>query len=220
LNFATKKHWRNPSKIDYVRAGLIEFRNNYEASGIREIAFPRLGCGNGGLEWTEVRSLMIEHLHDLPITIYIHDFEKKLGPPEHELPLMQHALKPETFEGFFQDLRDSIDALGGEIHPLMMSSPFYVQMNEKHELRGARDCDELLAAEEDLFRIWSLLSVSPVARFDLPEPVQNCALKVFSVISQLPYVRPINIADRHGRNNLAVEYTRNSSTASVAVNAH
>jgi O-acetyl-ADP-ribose deacetylase (regulator of RNase III) len=220
LNFATKKHWRNPSKIEYVRDGLIEFREQYEALGIREIAFPRLGCGNGGLDWAEVRPLMVDMLHDLPITIYIHDFERNLGRLEHELPLMQYAWKPDTFEGFYRDLRDAIDASGGEIRPLMMSAPFHVLMNDKCELRGTNGCDHLLAAEEDLYRIWSLLSVSPVCRFDLPESVRDYALKVFSVISQLPYVRPINIADRHGRVNLAVECIRSSAPVPVAVGAH
>ncbi|NKX39693.1 macro domain-containing protein [Rhodobacteraceae bacterium R_SAG5] len=219
LNFATKKHWRNPSKMEYVRDGLIEFRKKFETLGVREIAFPRLGCGNGGLDWVDVRPLMIEHLRDLPIKIYIHDFEKNLGFPEHELPLMQHANKPETFESFFKDLCAIINANGGEIRALMMSVPFYVQMNDEHELRGAKGCDDLLAAEDDLYRIWNLLSVSPVARFDLPESMQRSALKVFSVISQLPYIRPVNIADQHGRNNLAVEYTRNSSPVSAPVRA-
>lgn len=218
LNFATKKHWRFPSKIEYVRDGLIEFRETYEAKGIREIAFPRLGCGNGGLDWSEVRALMVEALHDLPITVYIHDFEKQLGPPEHELPLLQ-VVKPVTFDGFFEDLNDVINEHGGEVRPLMMSEPFYVALNENSELRGAKGCDKLLAAEEDLFRIWSLMSVSPVSRFDLPEDVQSSALKVFSVLSQLPYVRAVNIADRHGRNNLAIEFIRSSTPAPVAVGA-
>lgn len=216
LNFATKKHWRNPSKIEYVRNGLIEFRKNFESAGIREIAFPRLGCGNGGLDWKEVKPMMVEYLHDLPVTVYIHDFEKKLGALEHDLPLMQQVKEPDSFEDFYQDLIRVIDSCNGEIRPLMMSEPFYVQLNDRNELRGARGCDDLLAAEEDLFRIWSILSVSPLGRFDLPEPVQNCALKVFSVLSQLPYVRPVNIASRHGRNNLVIEYTRNRSSIPVA----
>ena len=219
LNLATKKHWRNPSKIEYVRDGLIEFRRNFESAGIREIAFPRLGCGNGGLEWKEVKPLMVNHLHDLPVTVYIHDFEKKLGALEHELPLLQQSRKPDSFDAFCKDLVKAIASCDGQIRPLMMNEPFYVQLNDRFELRGARDCDDLLAAEEDLFRIWSILSVSPLGRFDLPEPVQNCALKVFSVLSTLPYVRPVNIANRHGRNKLVLEYTRNSSSIPVATAA-
>lgn len=219
LNFATKKHWRNPSKIEYVRSGLNEFRETYESLGIREIAFPRLGCGNGGLDWREVRPLMVDLLHDLPISVYIHDFEKSLGKLEHELPLLQTS-KPHTFEGFFEDLKQMIASQNGEVRPVMMTAPFYVSLNDKCELRGSRGCDELLAAEDDLFRIWSLMSVSPVSRFDLPEGVQSSALKVFSVLSQLPYVRAVNIANRHGRNNLAIECIKSTHYSPEAVGTH
>lgn len=220
LNFATKSHWRNPSKIEYVRRGLAEFRGNYEAMGIREIAFPRLGCGNGGLNWSDVRPIMINYLCDLPISIFIHDFEKDLGRPEHEFLLAQQASKPHTFEDFYNDIQETISRLDGEVRPLMMRVPFYVVLNDKRELRESRSCDRLLATEDDLFRIWSLLSVSSVSRFDLPESVQDSALKVFSVISQLPYIRPVNIANRLGRNNLALEYVRRNAPATMVATSH
>ena len=85
LNFATKKHWRQPSKIEYLEDGLREFREKYEDWGIREVAFPRLGCGNGGLSWDDVKPVMLEYLVDLPIAVYIHDFEKNIGTPEHSV---------------------------------------------------------------------------------------------------------------------------------------
>ncbi|MFH1086302.1 MAG: macro domain-containing protein, partial [Chloroflexota bacterium] len=47
LNFPTKEHWRNPSRVEYVETGLDAFRRNYSRMGIRSIAFPPLGCGNG-----------------------------------------------------------------------------------------------------------------------------------------------------------------------------
>ncbi len=76
LNFPTKKHWRKKSKIDYIEAGLKKFVSIYEAEGIKSIAFPMLGCGNGQLDWeSEVQPLMEEYLADLPIEIYIHLYE-------------------------------------------------------------------------------------------------------------------------------------------------
>ena len=58
LNFPTKVHWRRPSKLEWIEAGLAKFVAAYEAQGIREISFPRLGCGNGGLDWADVKPLM------------------------------------------------------------------------------------------------------------------------------------------------------------------
>ena len=72
LNFPTKKHWRNPSKIEYIEAGLDKFVKTYAEKGITSISFPMLGCGNGELNWeTEVRPLMEKYLKNIPIDIYI-----------------------------------------------------------------------------------------------------------------------------------------------------
>lgn len=55
INFPTKKHWRNPSKLEWVRDGLKDLVRVIRENGIRSVAVPPLGCGNGGLEWSQVR---------------------------------------------------------------------------------------------------------------------------------------------------------------------
>lgn len=72
LNFPTKDHWRSPSRLSYVSEGLDWFVNNYEKYGITSIAFPPLGCGNGGLSWKVVGPLMYQKLSLLPIEIEIY----------------------------------------------------------------------------------------------------------------------------------------------------
>lgn len=72
LNFPTKQHWRSPSKLDYVISGLEWFKKNYKELGIQSIAFPPLGCGNGGLEWDIVGPVMFQTLQELPIDIEIY----------------------------------------------------------------------------------------------------------------------------------------------------
>ncbi len=72
LNFPTKDHWRSPSRLSYVLEGLDWFVNNYEKYGITSIAFPPLGCGNGGLSWKVVGPLMYQKLSLLPIEIEIY----------------------------------------------------------------------------------------------------------------------------------------------------
>jgi O-acetyl-ADP-ribose deacetylase (regulator of RNase III) len=56
INFPTKKHWRHPSRIEYVSSGLRDLRRVVEEKKIRSVALPPLGCGNGGLEWAQVRA--------------------------------------------------------------------------------------------------------------------------------------------------------------------
>ena len=73
LCFATKEHWRNPSKLEWIDRGLEEFVKRYKEWGITSVAFPKLGCNNGGLDWNEVRPLMEKHLSkiDIPVEIYV-----------------------------------------------------------------------------------------------------------------------------------------------------
>lgn len=72
LNFPTKKHWKEPSSLIYIEAGLLSFANKYESYGISSIAFPKLGCGNGGLDWKAVKPVMERYLQELPIDAYIY----------------------------------------------------------------------------------------------------------------------------------------------------
>jgi O-acetyl-ADP-ribose deacetylase (regulator of RNase III) len=55
INFPTKKHWRHPTKIEWVTEGLLDLRAFIVEHGIKSIAIPPLGCGNGGLDWHDVR---------------------------------------------------------------------------------------------------------------------------------------------------------------------
>jgi len=65
INFPTKKHWRNPSKLEWIRDGLKDLARVVREKEIRSIALPPLGCGNGGLEWSQVRSEIEAALADL-----------------------------------------------------------------------------------------------------------------------------------------------------------
>ena len=47
LNFPTKRHWRQPSRVEYIERGLRTFVEMYHIYGITSVSFPQLGCGNG-----------------------------------------------------------------------------------------------------------------------------------------------------------------------------
>lgn len=66
INFPTKQHWRSRSKIEYVKDGLIDFIEQVREFDIKSVAVPPLGCGNGGLEWADVRPLIEEAASQLP----------------------------------------------------------------------------------------------------------------------------------------------------------
>lgn len=71
VNFPTKKHWRSPSRLSDIEKGLEYFIMHYKEWGIQSVAFPPLGCGNGGLEWQAVGPLMYQKLGNLDIPFEI-----------------------------------------------------------------------------------------------------------------------------------------------------
>lgn len=74
LCFATKEDWWNPSKLVWIERGLQMFVNTYKAFGITSIAWPKLGCTNGKLDWeTEVKPLMVKYLDDINIMCEIYE---------------------------------------------------------------------------------------------------------------------------------------------------
>ena len=66
INFPTKDHWRGNSRIEFIQSGLVDLVAQLERLQIKSIAVPPLGCGNGGLEWDEVRPLIEHALGTLP----------------------------------------------------------------------------------------------------------------------------------------------------------
>ena len=74
LNFPTKRHWKYPSKKEYLESGLQKFVATYRDQHIESIAFPTLGTANGGLFEDEVIPLMKSYLEkcDIPVEIYLY----------------------------------------------------------------------------------------------------------------------------------------------------
>jgi O-acetyl-ADP-ribose deacetylase (regulator of RNase III)/uncharacterized protein YwgA len=82
VNFPTKGHWRAATRLDDVEAGLDYFVKHFRAWRITSVAFPPLGCGNGGLEWASVGPLMYAKLKGLGIPVEIY---APFGTPGHQL---------------------------------------------------------------------------------------------------------------------------------------
>lgn len=68
INFPTKRHWRNRSRLSYVVTGLQDLVRVLEEQKIKSVAVPPLGCGNGGLDWEVVRPRIEEALGELADT--------------------------------------------------------------------------------------------------------------------------------------------------------
>src|SRR6266542_2172078 len=82
VNFPTKEHWRSVSRLSNIERGLDHFVAHYAEWGITSVAFPPLGCGNGGLEWSEVGPLMHAKLAKLEIDVEVY---APYGTPKQQL---------------------------------------------------------------------------------------------------------------------------------------
>lgn len=66
INFPTKRHWRDNSRMEDIESGLRALVAQVERLEIKSIALPALGCGLGGLEWAEVRLRIEQAFARLP----------------------------------------------------------------------------------------------------------------------------------------------------------
>ena len=66
INFPTKDHWRGNSTLVFIQDGLQDLIRQIGALDIRSIAIPPLGCGNGGLDWQDVKPLIEAAFSTLP----------------------------------------------------------------------------------------------------------------------------------------------------------
>lgn len=104
INFPTKKHWRHPSKLSWIKEGLEDLRNFIIRKKIRSIAIPPLGCGNGKLNWKDVKPLIIEAIDG------IEDLEVLLFEPS-EYAYQKTSNKARTIKPKLTSVRAMIIAL-------------------------------------------------------------------------------------------------------------
>ena len=72
LLFATKRKWRENSRLEDIEAGLNWVRANAVPQGIGSLALPALGCGLGNLDWRKVGPLMCRYLHGIGFDVAIY----------------------------------------------------------------------------------------------------------------------------------------------------
>ena len=73
VNFPTKQHWRDPSRLEWVQTGLQDLRCFLLAQSVQSVALPALGAGLGGLGWSAVRAEIETALADLDVDIRVYE---------------------------------------------------------------------------------------------------------------------------------------------------
>lgn len=200
LNFPTKVHWRNPSKIEWVEAGLAKFAAAYEEQGISEISFPRLGCGNGNLDWNDVKPVMEHYLGSLPIKIYVHDYIHAIGLPEH-LELVAETMRGEyvadpSFESFRRSLEKVVSLGGDKFVELSSREAFRAHFTPSAELAIETGKTSWRLEEEVLRGVWLDLQAGLVTKKETGWSAREAGAPLLSILSLMPGLRPIEIQRR------------------------
>ncbi len=122
INFPTKRHWKNKSKIEDIRKGLEDLKEVINGLNIKSIAIPPLGSGLGGLEWMDVKRLIEKKLQSVNIEIIVYEpLNKKITKVSNKtVPKMTlgRAVLIGLIDRYLQGLMDPFITLL-EIHKLM-----------------------------------------------------------------------------------------------------
>jgi O-acetyl-ADP-ribose deacetylase (regulator of RNase III) len=86
INFPTKRHWKGKSKIEDIKSGLVALVQQVQQLVITSIAIPPLGCGNGGLDWAEVKPLIESAFAQMP-DVQVIIFEPAGAPAAEKMPV-------------------------------------------------------------------------------------------------------------------------------------
>ena len=193
LLFPTKKHWRNPSKLEYIEQGLIKFVENWDKLGANSIAFPRLGCGNGGLNWDVVRPLMEKYLNPLPLQVLIYVDKYDNPKPEHEdISEIEKWLAGEGgltgYEKFRVQMRNCI-AHNTEFE---LSSGRYSLKEED----GLIYVNESPLEEHVICNFWNWVKdVGVIMTKDIPGEFSNIADVMLNIMHELNYISEVIVSE-------------------------
>lgn len=81
FNLATQKHWRSDAELSAIRESTAEMLAEAERLKIEIIALPQIGAGLGGLEWEEVKQVILDVASDSDVSIVVvEEFERGRAP--------------------------------------------------------------------------------------------------------------------------------------------
>ena len=205
LNFPTKEHWRYPSRVEYIEAGLRKFEASCAEIGAPSIAFPMLGCGNGELDFeAQVKPLMEKYLGALSIPALIHIGRNHVGPPEHrDAKNNEEWLRSEPaalpFDEVWQDL----------VHLLAHQNKFRTRRKQTEFTVRVKECPPELVVvtsgrtsarigTRELIEFWQQLRDHGLTHKGIA-PNHRHLSYLMPIFEQLDYVRPISVSESASR---------------------
>lgn len=194
LNFPTKTTWRQPSKIEYIEAGLETFQRAYKQMGISSVSFPPLGCGNGNLRWADVKPVMERYLGKLEIPVYVHDRQvSNTFVPEHFRP--EDKRVPISYTEFLHDIMVRLER-NKSFSTLSRSSEFCARWANDGDILIQRTSGRSEVIDHQLVEAaWSSLQNGILTSEQFAdEPSKKLKSYLFPILADLPYVKVAEIS--------------------------
>lgn len=217
LNFPTKAHWRDPSRLEYVESGLAKFVSTYAEKGMTSVSFPLLGAGLGGLDWeSEVRPVVERYLAPLPINTYVHLYDPadpfaSAATPDpaslkHWLNQPQGSI---SFDRFLQDLIQLVQTQQQFKH-LSDESPFQASYDaEEDRIHLWQAQTPLLTLSASLLAdLWHYLRSAAYAHpQNFPARLDQHTATLISLLAQLDYLQAVTLQTVDGPRQIGLRYT-------------
>ena len=204
LNFPTKRHWRQPSRIEYVESGMKKFVETYSSMGIHSIAFPPLGCGNGQLDFrSQVQPLMEKYLQPLPIEVFVY--------PEKDNAFVEHLHSEEIrgwlrtepqsmpFSEVWEDIKAILDE-HNEYKTVAKNNSFSAYIS--HDPLGIRVVvaeRQYILPYDKLLSLWQQLRTYGFSMRHIAPGIDRQVSYVLSIFAELEYVTPVYLADDYSK---------------------
>ena len=204
LNFPTKEHWRSPSRVEYIEAGLKKFRSTFAEIGVTSVAFPMLGCGNGELDFeTQVKPLMDQFLAKLPLPTLIHIGRNHVGPAEHrDQKRIEEWLRSEPaslpFDEVWQDIIILLESHNGFVTRTMGNAFSVKTQDDPPALHVTSSGRSFRIAGEELVDFWRQLRDYGLTHRRIA-PNHRHLSYLMPVFERLPYVRPVVVSESAAR---------------------
>ncbi len=215
LNFPTKRHFRAKSRPKHIEAGLKKFVETYAEKGITSVSFPRLGAGNGKLNWDEdVRPLMEAYLGPLPISVYIHhyDAEDDFAPERRNVRAIRSWLnnQPQVIP-YDKFRRDLLRLLKGESRFQTFDDKTAFTVKPDAKGRGLTITpsggESHYIASSSLTDLWQYIRGAGYALpVNLPGGLDALAPYVVALLANLKYVRPVRLATMGGAQQVGLHF--------------
>lgn len=189
LLFPTKENWRYPSKLEYIESGLDKFVKEYANRGITSIAFPKLGCGNGELDWEDVKVLMEKYLKPLPIDIYIYLKNSTLTPEHKSVELTVEWLRANAKDLSFCGVKDDLTYHSG-ILPIEFNyngQKMFASFTDKLVIKSNEGFEKSFS-EEEFYNIWNYIRNQNVC-----SPFSENDTVVYELLLSLGYLTKVKI---------------------------